>query len=111
MSYADVTPRVCGVLQDGGNVKVEVVIGAPQRGPYHLALRHANPGTLFTGTLQPLVVSPSPVQLGVSLVPHVQLKHNVQAIYAANAQFFWDCLAMQDLQTVTIAMLHVLTYV
>ena len=73
VSYVDAAPRVCGVLQDGGNVKVEVVIGAPQRGPYHLALRHANPGTLFTGTLQPLVVSPSPVQLSVSLVTHVQL--------------------------------------
>ena len=28
---------------------MEVVIGTPQRGPYHLALRQANPGTLFTG--------------------------------------------------------------
>lgn len=36
-------------LQEGGLVKVEVVIGIPQRGPYHLALRQANPGTLFTG--------------------------------------------------------------
>ncbi|KAL3147065.1 hypothetical protein ABBQ38_015030 [Trebouxia sp. C0009 RCD-2024] len=32
----------------GGILKVEVVIGTPQRGPYHLALRQANPGTLFT---------------------------------------------------------------
>ncbi|KAL0041236.1 hypothetical protein WJX77_009833 [Trebouxia sp. C0004] len=32
---------------EGGLVKVEVVIGAPQRGPYHLALRQANPGTFF----------------------------------------------------------------
>ena len=39
-------------LQNGGVVKVEVVIGTPLRGPYHLALRHANPGTLFTGVLQ-----------------------------------------------------------
>ena len=39
-------------LQNGGMVKVEVVIGTPVRGPFHLALRHANPGTLFSGQLQ-----------------------------------------------------------
>ena len=33
-------------------MKVEVVIGTPQRGPYHLALRHANPGTFFVGELR-----------------------------------------------------------
>lgn len=42
------------VLQTGGTLKVEVVIGTPQRGPYHLSLRQANPGTLFTGDLHAL---------------------------------------------------------
>ncbi|KAL0045894.1 hypothetical protein WJX82_007719 [Trebouxia sp. C0006] len=32
---------------EGGLAKVEVIIGAPQRGPYHLALRQANIGTFF----------------------------------------------------------------
>ena len=41
----------CHCLQEGGLVKVEVIIGAPQRGPYHLALRQANPGTFFAGIL------------------------------------------------------------
>lgn len=36
---------------------MEVVIGTPQRGPYHLALRQANPGTLFTGA-QDLTTTP-----------------------------------------------------
>ena len=43
--------NVCNCQQEGGLVKVEVVIGAPQRGPYHLALRQANPGTFFAGIL------------------------------------------------------------
>ncbi|KAL3134678.1 hypothetical protein ABBQ32_007683 [Trebouxia sp. C0010 RCD-2024] len=36
------------LLQAGGSLTAEAVIGTPQRGPYHLALRQANPGTLFT---------------------------------------------------------------
>lgn len=36
-------------MQSGGCARLEVVIGTPQKGPYHLALRHANPGTLFSG--------------------------------------------------------------
>ncbi len=37
-------------------MKVEVIIGAPQRGPYHLALRQASPGTFFAGILITLVL-------------------------------------------------------
>ena len=37
-------------MQSGGTVRLEVVIGTPQKGPYHLYLWHAYPGTLFSGT-------------------------------------------------------------
>lgn len=43
---------------------MEVIIGAPQRGPYHLALRQANPGTFFAGILITFVLN-----LKISLKP------------------------------------------
>ncbi len=49
--------NVCNCVQEGGLVKVEVVIGAPQRGPYHVALRQANPGTFFAGILTTCVLN------------------------------------------------------
>ena len=48
---------ICNCLQEGGLVKVEVIIGAPQRGPYHLAFRQANPGTFFAGILITFVLN------------------------------------------------------